>query len=161
GVCLGAAFVDLDQDGDLDLLVCRYGDDPAGVAKRLAGKGDAKGGDLAIYLNIGEAKPARTSEDPPPPPPPFPNGQGSQRKGLLASGPHVALGFTDVDQDNDVDLVVLVDGQPPALGINDRLLRFRRVALPEKLTGARPWRGVLTLDVNRDQRSDLLLLSDA
>jgi hypothetical protein len=161
GVCLGVAFVDLDQDGDLDLIVCRYADDPAGAVKQLTGKGEGKSGSLAVYLNIGEAKPASNSQDPPPLPPRFRKVQDAECKGLVASGPYVAIGFTDVDQDQDIDLVVLEDGQRPALAINDRLLRFRRIVLPEKLAGARAWRGVLVLDVNRDERSDLFLLSDA
>src|SRR5262249_8954683 len=35
---------------------------------------------------------------------------------------------------------------------------FRRGNLPEALTGARRWNGALILDVNRDERSDMLLL---
>jgi tetratricopeptide (TPR) repeat protein len=160
GVCLGAAFVDLDQDGDLDLIVCRYADDAAGAMEQFAGKGEGKAGSLAVYLNIGEAKPATVSDDPPPLPPRFRKVKDEECKGLLAAGPHVTLAFADVDQDRDLDLVLLIDRQPPVFGINDRLLRFRRVGLPEKLAGARAWRGLLALDVNRDERSDLLLLSD-
>ena len=86
-----------------------------------------------MYLNIGESKPPNSGEDPPPLPPRFRKVKDEECKGLLATGPHVTLAFTDVDQDRDLDLVLLADRQPPALGINDRLLRRmnRRVTRAE------------------------------
>src|SRR5207247_1672329 len=53
---------------------------------------------------------------------------------------------------------LLSEKASPALVINERLLRFRRENLPEALTGATAWNGALVLDVDRDERSDVLLL---
>src|SRR5262249_11333967 len=48
GVCLGATFVDLDQDGDLDLLVARYATTPEKALALLKGETGAGGGGLAV-----------------------------------------------------------------------------------------------------------------
>src|SRR5439155_10620759 len=57
GVCLGSGWVDLDQDGDLDLLVARYASSPETALARL--KGEGNGGELLVFLNVGEALPQR------------------------------------------------------------------------------------------------------
>src|SRR5262249_23092078 len=57
GVFLGSGWVDLDQDGDLDLLVARYAATPEAALNRLKGKGNDTGGELLVFLNIGEAPP--------------------------------------------------------------------------------------------------------
>src|SRR5207248_3602338 len=59
GVCLGSGWVDLDQDGDLDLLVAQYAATPEAALARLKGKGDGNGGELLVFLNVGEALPQR------------------------------------------------------------------------------------------------------
>ena len=38
GVCLGSSFVDLDLDGDLDLVVCKFADTPELALRRLPGE---------------------------------------------------------------------------------------------------------------------------
>jgi hypothetical protein len=157
GVYLGATFVDLDQDGDLDLILAGYADTPEHALAALDSKETPGGLGLTVYLNIGEAQPASKSEDPPPLPPAFRKADGPP--GLLGDRvPAVNVAVTDLDLDGDLDLLVLADGKAPALVLNDRLLRFHRAALPDAAVPAGKWNGALVLDSGNRQRSDLLLL---
>ncbi len=153
GVCLAAAWADLDQDGDLDLLLGRYADSPEQALANLRDS-DSKGGGLMAFLNRGEA----TSLPPPQKQPPlsiaFRPLDGSQA--LLVSGAVAGLAVSDVDGDRDVDVLVLADGVGPMAVLNDRLLRFHR----DRPLGdqAARWNGTLVLDVRHEERSDVLLL---
>jgi FG-GAP-like repeat/Tetratricopeptide repeat len=155
GVCLGAAFADLDQDGDLDLVLTQYG---ATAEEALAALDAGKPtGGLAIWLNVGEAKPASPSQDPPPLTPAFRRFDApAQVLGAAAAVANVVV--SDVDGDQDVDLLVLADRAAPAFVRNGRLLRFQREAVPEALLPAGRWNGALTLDANHDGRADLLVV---
>src|SRR5207248_2607041 len=55
-------------------------------------------------------------------------------------------------------VLLLADGQRPKLILNDRLLHFHDVQLPEKLAPVGRWNGALVTDLNRDERSDLVLV---
>jgi hypothetical protein len=55
GVFLGAAFVDLDQDSDLDLVIARFADSEEAALALLEGKGKPAGGALMVFLNDGAA----------------------------------------------------------------------------------------------------------
>ena len=55
-VCLGCTWVDLEQDGDLDLLVARCADTPEQALAQLGGAPASSGG-MAVFLNVGEAPP--------------------------------------------------------------------------------------------------------
>jgi hypothetical protein len=167
-VCLGAAFVDLDQDGDLDLVVAQYAANAEQALAALKGSGPG-GSRLAVFLNVGEAPPVNRGKDPPPLEPRFrrldiqtdkqTNKQADKLAALLGDAvPAVGLAVTDLDLDRDLDLFVLADRTPPAMVLNDRLLRFHRETLPEDLQATGQWNGALVLDVNRDGRSDLLLV---
>jgi hypothetical protein len=156
-VCLGAAFVDLDQDGDLDLIVAQYADTPEHALASLNGEAVASSPGLAVYLNVGEAKPANPSTDPPPLEPAFRRADGPPS--LLGEGvPAVGVAATDLDLDFDLDFLVLADGQAPAMVLNDRLLRFHRAALPSSVAPAGQWNGALVLDAFHHERSDLFLV---
>ncbi len=133
GVFRALCWLDIDQDGDLDLL--------------------AGGDKLTVLQNIGIAPASRADEPTPPLTTAFksidlsvPGGSG-RVNGLIA---------TDIDGDKDVDLIVLLEGKPPAVILNDRLMRFSAgLPLP---TDAADWHSGLVLDSNGDEQSDLLLL---
>jgi hypothetical protein len=157
GVCLGSCFVDLDQDGDLDLVVARYAQ-TAEEAKSLLTHGQSatktKGG-FGIWLNVGEAPPHAPSEDPPPLTPAF---KPFQAPALLPDAAAVAVAATDLERRGALDLILLADDTPAAALFNDRLLRFRRAPLPGGLAPAGSWNGALVLNVQHKNSSDLLLI---
>jgi len=156
-VCLGACFVDIDQDGDLDLVIAQYARTAEEALAALRNTSKVHGPGLAVYLNIGEAQPAQPSQDPPPLPPRFMRLE--KPEALLAAGlSATGIVLSDFDTDGDLDLLVLADLAPLDLIFNDRLLRFHHAALPTDLAPAGRWNGGLTLDANHDDRFDLLLL---
>jgi FG-GAP-like repeat/Tetratricopeptide repeat/ASPIC and UnbV len=153
GVCFGSAWIDLDQDGDLDLMVAQYARSPEAALARLEDKPGDSGGELRLFINIGEA-------------PPFSDGklpaltcrfkEATDSQALRMKGPVVALAAADLDADRDVDVLVLADGQIPAAVLNDRLLRFHLD--PTALAEAEKWNGALIFDANHDEQSDLFFL---
>jgi tetratricopeptide (TPR) repeat protein len=156
GVCLCSAFVDLDQDGDRDLLVSHCGETPKEAVKLLKEGGALSRAALSVFTNNGMAYPQLADRDPPPLEPKFVpfSHQAFASKSLIT-----AIAISDVDLDLDVDLFLLPERGGPELVFNDRLLRFRRHNLPASQARSGTWSGALVLDVNRDERSDLLLLS--
>jgi FG-GAP-like repeat/Tetratricopeptide repeat/ASPIC and UnbV len=153
-VCLGCAAVDLDQDGDLDLVLAQYADTVDEALKRLRGEKAADGPGLAVFLNVGKALPV--------PPGKLSAGltlrftRAKEPKALLGHGPVVGLALSDLDGDRDVDLLMLPDRAAPAALLNDRLLRFHQAE--GNLAAAHPWNGALVFDLAHDERSALLLL---
>ncbi len=154
GVTLAAAFVDIDQDGNLDLLVCSWGKTP-GQALTLLADPTKAGGEMRLFTNNGHAYPALTQNNQPPLEPSF---VAVKPEVFGLSRAVAGLGIGDVDLDQDVDVIALTDGSPATLILNDRLLRFHHAELPEALNTKGTWNGALILDVDRDERSDLLLI---
>jgi Tfp pilus assembly protein PilF len=160
-VCLGATLVDLDQDGDLDVLVAQYAPTPEQALVLLDGKAQPSNPGLVVFLNVAEARPRTPSEDPPPLVTAFRRAEGpAELLGGPAAG--ISLTITDLDRDRDVDALIFQDGPPTALLLNDRLLRFHRATLPDTLLPRGRANGALVLDVNNDEQSDLcVVLADA
>ena len=158
GVCLGSCFLDLDQDGDLDLVVARLAAD-AKEALEILTTGNRKNptGGFVIYLNVGDARATSPLQDPPPLSAAFKRLELPDNLQTAEAATIVAA--SDMEGDGDLDLLFLADGTPGAVLINDRLLRFRRAPLPKTLVPARLWNGALVLDANHQGRSDLFLIS--
>jgi hypothetical protein len=157
-VCLGASFVDLDQDGDLDLVVAQYAATADLALAGLQGTGPVpRNPGLAVFLNVGEAPALNPREDPVPLSVRFRRAEElSNLLGSPCAGTAVAV--TDLDSDGDLDLVVLADRTVPVMVLNGRLLRFRRKSFAASLAPAGRWNGALALDVNHDGLPDLFFV---
>ncbi|MGL4423358.1 MAG: FG-GAP-like repeat-containing protein, partial [Gemmataceae bacterium] len=129
-----ALWLDLDQDGDLDIVI---------AGEKLQG-----------FLNAGVAAPSDVNQ-----PVPALSAKFLPMESLtqaVPAGPLASLLATDLDHDDDVDLVLFRDGQSPQVILNDRLLRFRRGDdLPAPPA---TWLGGLVFDADGDDYFDLLLL---
>lgn len=153
GVCLGAGWADLDQDVDLDLVICRYAENPADAA---GFTGDPKGGGVVLMENVGEARPAAAGS----PLPPLTTRFAANDVLAKAAGPCAAVAavITDLDGDRDPDVLALADRADPILLANDRLLRFHRDQPAWAGGHAHRWNGGLAFVATHSDRPDLLLI---
>lgn len=155
-VCFGAVFLDLDQDGDLDLVLAQY-TTRAGIETALLDNKSAPPAGLAVYLNVGTAPPVAPPVNQPPLTVSFRKADGPSA--LLGQPGNVAnVVATDLDHDRDLDLVLLADRAEPVTVLNDRLLTFHRAAFPKSLVPEGTWNGALALDANHDRLFDLFLV---
>ena len=169
GVFLTAAWLDIDQDSDLDLVAAKYAQTPDLALKLLKGEQVDGNGRLCVFINVGEA---------PPGPPATPQQHGNFRvptpveckplttafklatgpDALMVKGPVAGIVITDVDGHKNLDLIVLLDGQPPVTVLNDRMLRFHRG--DQLIPQTAKWNGGLVLDANGDDQADLVLIDN-
>jgi Tfp pilus assembly protein PilF len=135
--CRSLCWLDLDQDGDLDLIAGGVGTD----------------GRILVLQNVGVAPPSHADE----PTPPLSVAFKPVELPLFSTVGSV-LGFValDIDGDKDVDLIVLAEGKPPVVVLNDRLMRFKDGGT---LIDTTTLTGGLVLDANGDEQSDLLFTS--
>ena len=171
---LMARWLDLDQDGDLDLYVVNYcaaenadkafhgtGEVPVGVAN-------------SVYRNDGKPTPISGSPEPVWAPLAVAVESVKAKSGLsialtpwigaeaLLGGesPHTGIAALDVDGDRDLDLVLASDVGPPIAILNDRLGQFHRTDVNGPVDV--PYcSGLLVTDLDADGRADIVVASAA
>jgi tetratricopeptide (TPR) repeat protein len=166
-VALTARWLDLDQDGDLDLYVVNYtAADHAGEA--FTDK-TPPGIPNTVYRNDGRPEPVAGVPAPAQAPVAVAWPDMKVKGGLsialtpwagdspLLGGesPHTGLAALDIDNDRDIDLVLASEGAPATALLNDRLGRFRAVPL-ESLSSSESGPSLLVTDFDKDARADLV-----
>ncbi len=159
GVFLTASAVDLDQDSDLDLILHQYAAGVAEALQRFSGAKSGATGNAMVFLAKGEAPPVMDGAVEPPLQIRYGSKELSAFRG--SAGGIVGMAASDMDGDRDLDFLLLLDGAPPAVVTNDRLLKFRQTTLSNANSSGNLWNGALVLDVDHDGRSELLALPAA
>ena len=168
-ISLMARWLDLDQDGDLDLYVVNYCAAEHADKAFLADKAPPPGLANTVYRNDGQPEPIPGSPAPAWAPLAVAWENVKSKSGLslalvpwtgmeaLLGGdaPHSGIAALDLDGDRDLDLVLPADGSAPLAAINDRLGNFHEVVL-EDLALAQPVSGILVIDLDQDGRADLV-----
>jgi tetratricopeptide (TPR) repeat protein len=171
-LALTARWLDLDQDGDLDLYVVNYCAAEHAEAAFDESKGPPSGIVNAVYRNDGLPDPSSGATIQGRAPIATAYEAGKVKSGLttalnpwtdcaalLGGGrPHVGIAWLDLENDRDLDLVLVCDGAPPVAVLNDRLGQFHEAAIqgPSSTNAAG---GVLVADFDADGRSDLVMPS--
>jgi tetratricopeptide (TPR) repeat protein len=172
-IVLSPRWLDLDQDGDLDLYaVVLRGPLETGAT---AGS-DSNPPGLNIALR-NDGKPAEVAGRPPDnwapvgtAPKDLPATEGLSiafstwpEEGAEALGGglahHTGVAALDADGDRDIDLVLTSEVGAPRLAINDRLGRFHGIELSD-LKPPAPALGVLATELDGDGRTDLVIVPE-
>ncbi|MFI5459209.1 MAG: FG-GAP-like repeat-containing protein [Isosphaerales bacterium] len=166
---LMARWLDLDQDGDLDLYIVNYcavehADEAfTGSGKPLPGLANS------VYRNDGQPDLSSGATAQGRTPVATAYGDALTKTGLsLALVPwtemppllggdraHTGIALLDLDNDRDLDLVLAADNTSPVAVLNDRIGRFHEVAI-ERMTFPEPVSGLVAIDFDTDGRTDLV-----
>ena len=168
-ISLTARWLDIDQDGDLDLYVINYAamsDLETAFTPGAGGRGVAN----SVFRNDG--KPAPVGQRPEDNWAPLATATADlparsglsiafstawPSAGVLGAGTarHTALAALDIDDDRDIDLVVTADDQAPGVLLNDRGGNFHAAPLAGwPVTG--PVANLLVTHVDKDGLPDLV-----
>ena len=134
-----ARLVDIDSDGDLDLLAFRLSGGSVPVSA------DAATAVASIYINNRDG----TFDD-----------VASRLGLLLEETPVAAAVYDDFDNDRDLDLVVFSAGDgEPLVWVNDRVWKYRTLGSAATHLAAKGVLGATSGDPNKDGNRDLLLFT--
>ena len=165
-----ARWMDLDQDGDLDLYIVNYA--PANFADAFGGSA-SPGLQNSAYRNDGVPPIPENYGGPTDALAPVAVAKGSPEEGagltrkftpwntpeaaplLGEPAAHSGVAVLDLDNDRDLDLVLTADGKPASAILNDRLGRFHAAAV-SGLDEPDTTSGLLVIDLDEDGRSDLV-----
>jgi tetratricopeptide (TPR) repeat protein len=167
-VSLMARWLDLDQDGDLDLYVVNY------CSAEHAGQAFVNSGalprGLANWIYRNDGLPAEIPGSPAPAWAPLAVASEVNAKGGLSivltpwtgveavtggDSPHTGIASLDIDNDRDLDLVLSADGAATVAVLNDRLGEFHVGAI-KGVSSTEPNSGLLVTDLDADGRTDLV-----
>ncbi len=173
-VTLTARWLDLDQDGDLDLYVVNHAplsaagacfslSPPASGIANLAYRNDGQAAPVPGKINSNWAPLAVSTAD-------FGATEGLSIAFTrafpgaehLSAGTalHTSVAALDIDDDRDIDLVVGSDAASPIAIVNDRVGQFHSEVLNE-IRPATAIVGMLVTDSDKDGRSDLIVVGPA
>ncbi len=168
-VSLTARWLDLDQDGDLDLYVVNYCA-AEHAEKAFTGAGEPPPGLLNfVYRNDGQAAPdpaAATIQARAPAATAYGRVVKTGLSIALVPWPgaepllggaraHSGIALLDVDNDRDLDLVLTADRNPPVALLNDRLGAFHEAPIGG-ISAADSFSGLLTTNLDADGRADVV-----
>jgi len=165
-ISLNARWLDLDQDGDLDLYLVNYAPVTAADAA-MTGRAHAGAPNLVLRNDGQPAAIAGRPQDNWAPLATATEGLPATSGLSLAfsiwpesdvisggTSQHTGIAALDLDDDRDLDLVIGSDDSPPVAILNDRLGRFHKADLPWPNWSGKS-NGLLVLDLDKDGRADL------
>ena len=164
-----ARWLDLDQDGDLDLYVVNYCAAEHADKAFLADQPPPPGLANSVYRNDGQPEPIPGSPAPAWAPLAVAWENVKSKSGLslalvpwtgvepLLGGdaPHSGIAVLDVDGDRDLDLVLTADGSAPLAASTTGWATSTR-SYSRTLPFAQPVSGLLVTDLDQDGRADLV-----
>ncbi len=166
---LTARWLDLDQDGDLDLYVVNYCSAEHAAQAFADSASPLPGVANSVYRNDGQPEPIPSSPAPVWAPVAVAWETVQAKSGLsIALTPwssdkalsgrvaaHTGIAALDIDGDRDLDLVAIADGEAPVAILNDRLGHFHDSVITD-LAAPKHSSGVLVTDLDADGRPDLV-----